>query len=300
MSAAYADVQTAMPGLQAARSRKLRKLLLRILFIYLPVVIVMFFMLLPFYWMLVVSFKPYPELFNRQISPFFPLNPTGEHYQELFNNTPFISWFFTTTIVSIVSTVISVGLSIPAGYSLARLHFRGRTVLSTSIFIAYLIPTTLLFIPMVEVVKQLDLIDRREALMFVYPTFLIPFCTWLLLGYIRTLPVDLEDCAMVDGATRWQALIKITLPLSMPGIVSATIFAFTLSWNEFIYGLVLVTSDANRTLPVGVVTKLINGDLYAWGPLMASALLGSIPVVILFSFFVEQYVAGLTAGALKG
>jgi multiple sugar transport system permease protein len=200
----------------------------------------------------------------------------------------------------VVSTIISVGVSIPAGYSLARLHFRGRTVISTAIFIAYLVPTTLLFIPMVEVVKQLQIIDRREALMFVYPTFLIPFCTWLLLGYIRTLPADLEDCAMVDGATRWQALTKITLPLAMPGVISAGIFAFTLSWNEFIYGLVLVTGDANRTIPVGVVTRLVAGDLYAWGPLMASALLGSIPVVILFSFFVEQYVAGLTSGAMKG
>jgi len=282
------------------RARRARQAVLKIVFIYIPVVLVLFFMLLPFYWMVVTSFKPYPELFNRKISPFLPLNPTGEHYQFLMNKTSFLIWFGNTALVSVVSTAISVGVSIPAGYSLARLHFRGRGVLSTVIFIAYLLPTTLLFIPMVEVVKQLTLIDRREALMFVYPTFLIPFCTWLLTGYIRTLPADLEECAMVDGATRWQAMTRITLPLALPGVVTAGIFAFTLSWNEFIYGLVLMTSDSNRTIPVGVITQLVSGDLYAWGPLMAAALLGSIPVVVLFSFFVEQYVSGLTAGAVKG
>jgi multiple sugar transport system permease protein len=285
---------------RATRARKLRRTLLRIVIIYIPVVIVLFFMLLPFYWMLVTSLKPYPELFNRRISPFYPLNPTGEHYQYLVDKTSFFIWFANTAIVSVVSTLISVGVSIPAGYSLARLHFRGRSALSSIIFISYLVPTTLLFIPMVEVINQLGLINHREALMFVYPTFLIPFCTWLLLGYIRTLPADLEECALIDGATRWQALRLITIPLARPGIVTAGIFAFTLSWNEFIYSLVLTTSNSTRTIPVGVITQLVSGDLYAWGPLMGAALLGSIPVVLLFSFFVEQYVSGLTAGALKG
>ncbi|MBX3086279.1 MAG: carbohydrate ABC transporter permease [Anaerolineae bacterium] len=298
MTTTYATTSTTTQ--QDVRARKIRKFIVRIFVIYIPVVVVMFFMLLPFYWMLVTSFKPNPELYNRKISPFYPLNPTGEHYQYLFNKTSFMTWFVNTAVVSVVSTLISVALSIPAAYSLARLHFKGRQTLSTIIFIAYLIPTTLLFIPMVEVVKQLDLINKREALMFVYPTFLLPFCIWLLLGYIRTLPADLEECAMVDGATRWQAMIRITLPLAMPGIISAGIFAFTLSWNEFIYSLVLVTSNDLRTIAVGVITQLVAGDLYAWGPLMAAALLGSIPVVILFSFFVEQYVSGLTAGALKG
>ena len=298
MSATYASPSTITN--QDERARKLRKRIVRIFVIYLPVVVVMFFMLLPFYWMLVTSFKPNPELFNRKISPFFPVDPTVEHYKYLFEKTSFVTWFANTAIISIVSTLISVGLSIPAAYSLARLHFKGRSTLSTIIFVAYLIPTTLLFIPMVEVVKQLNLINKREALMVVYPTFLLPFCIWLLLGYIRTLPADLEECARVDGATRWQAMLMITLPLSMPGIISAGIFAFTLSWNEFIYGFVLVTSNEVRTIPVGVITQLVAGDLYAWGPLMAAALLGSIPVVLLFSFFVEQYVAGLTAGALKG
>jgi multiple sugar transport system permease protein len=298
MSATYAHTSAATQD--SIRAKKLRKMIIRILFIYIPVVVVLFFMLLPFYWMLVTSFKPNPELFNRKISPFFPVDPTVEHYKYLFGKTSFVTWFANTAVISIISTIISVGLSIPAAYSLARLHFKGRSTLSTIIFIAYLIPTTLLFIPMVEVVKQLNLINKREALMVVYPTFLLPFCIWLLLGYIRTLPADLEECAMVDGATRWQAMLRITLPLSMPGIISAGIFAFTLSWNEFIYGFVLVTSNEVRTIPVGVITQLVAGDLYAWGPLMAAALLGSIPVVLLFSFFVEQYVSGLTAGALKG
>jgi multiple sugar transport system permease protein len=285
---------------QASQAKKLRRLLFKIFLVYIPVAIVLFLMLLPFYWMFVTSFKPYPELFNRNISPFYPLNPTGEHYQYLFNRTEFLTWFLNTAFVSVCSTLIAVGVSIPAGYSLARLHFRGRSTISSLIFISYLLPTTLLFIPMVEVVKQLNLVNNRIGLIVVYPTFLIPFCTWLLLGYIRTLPVDLEECAMIDGATRLQALRKITLPLSIPGVVTAGIFAFTLSWNEFIYGLVLMTSDANRTIPVGVITELVQGDLYAWGPLMGAALLGSVPVVLLFSAFVEQYVAGMTAGALKG
>jgi multiple sugar transport system permease protein len=298
MSTTYAP--TASISKPDERTKAMRKRLVRLFIIYIPVVLVLFFMLLPFYWMLVTSFKPNPELFNRKISPFFPVDPTVEHYKYLFEKTSFVTWFANTAVISIVSTLLSVGLSIPAAYSLARLHFKGRSTLSTIIFIAYLIPTTLLFIPMVEVVKQLNLINKREALMVVYPTFLLPFCIWLLLGYIRTLPADLEECARVDGATRWQAMIKITLPLSMPGIISAGIFAFTLSWNEFIYGFVLVTSNEVRTIPVGVITQLVAGDLYAWGPLMAAALLGSIPVVLLFSFFVEQYVSGLTAGALKG
>lgn len=278
----------------------LKRRLLRLFTIYIPVIIVLIVMLLPFYWMLVTSFKPYREMFDLKISPFLPQSPTIEHYIELLTDTPFPVWFLNTLLVAVVTTIISVGVSILAGYSLARLRYRGRTVISGTIFISYLVPPTLLFISMAEVVKNLQLTNNRWALILVYPTFLIPFCTWLLLGYLRTIPPDLEECAMIDGASRLQALRLITLPLAVPGIVTAAIFAFTLSWNEFVYALVIITGDAERTIPVGVVTRLVQGDLYFWGPLMAAALLGSIPVVILFSFFVEQYVSGLTAGAVKG
>ncbi len=299
MTAAVQHLQGAALTRQT-RTVQRRRRLMRVFVIYIPVVLVLLIMLLPFYWMLVTSLKPYPEMFNLKISPFYPVNPTGEHYLELLNNTKFLLWFKNTLVVSAAATTISVILSVLAGYSLSRLRFRGRTAISGIIFVSYLIPTTLLFIPMAEVAKQLQVINHLEALIIVYPTFLIPFCTWLLMGYFRTIPIDLEECALIDGASRLQTLRFVTLPLAIPGIVTAIIFAFTLSWNEFIYGLVLVTGENQRTLPVGVLTRLVQGDLYFWGPLMAAALLGSLPVVVLFSFFVEQYVAGLTAGAMKG
>ena len=272
----------------------------RIFTIYLPVVIILCVMLLPFYWMLVTSLKPNPEMFNRNISPFFPQVPTVEHWVKLLTDTNFPQWFLNTTYVSIASTAVSVVLSVLAAYSLARLRFRGRSTLSGLIFISYLVPTTLLFIPMAEVVKQFQLLNMREALILVYPTFQIPFCTWLLMGYFRTIPVELEECATIDGATRWQTMRLIVLPLAVPGIVTAIIFAFTLAWNEYIYALVLITTESLRTIPVGVLTRLVNGDMYFWGPLMAAAFLGSVPVVLLFSLFVENYVGGLTAGSVKG
>lgn len=281
-------------------TKKLKTRLFRILTVYIPVILVLVLMLLPFYWMLVTSLKTYNEMFNLKANPFWPSHFTFSHYVELFTKTKFPVWMRNTIYVSVVSTAISLVLSILAGYSLARLRFRGNSFLSAAIFISYLVPTTLLFIPMAEVARTFGLLGKTEALILVYPTFLVPFCCWLLIGYFRTIPPDLEECAMVDGATRWQALLRITLPLAIPGVVTAGIFAFTLSWNEFIYGLVLVTNEANRTIPVGVLTRLVVGDLYFWGPLMAGALLGSVPVAVLYAFFVEQYVAGLTAGAIKG
>jgi multiple sugar transport system permease protein len=274
--------------------------IMRIFTIYIPVIVVLFVMLLPFYWMLSTSLKPNPEMFNRNISPFYPQEPTTDHWAHLFNNTAFPEWFVNTTYIAVSSTAIAVVLSVLAAYSLSRLRYKGRSTLSALIFISYLIPTTLLFIPMAEVVKQLQLLNAREALILVYPTFQIPFCTWLLMGYFRTIPIELEESAMIDGATRWQSLTLIAIPLAVPGIVTAVIFAFTLAWNEYIYALILITTESLRTIPVGVLTRLVNGDMYFWGPLMAAAFVGSVPVVILYAFFVENYVGGLTAGSVKG
>ncbi len=281
-------------------TKKFKTQLFRILTVYIPVILVLVLMLLPFYWMLVTSLKSYNEMFNLKANPFWPSRFIFSHYVELFTKTKFPVWMRNTIYVSVISTAISLVFSILAGYSLARLRFRGNSFLGAAIFVSYLVPTTLLFIPMAEVARTFGVLGKTEALILVYPTFLVPFCCWLLIGYFRTIPPDLEECAMVDGATRWQALRRITLPLAIPGVVTAGIFAFTLSWNEFIYGLVLVTNEANRTIPVGVLTRLVVGDLYFWGPLMAGALLGSVPVAVLYAFFVEQYVAGLTAGAIKG
>ena len=175
---------------------------------------------------------------------------------------------------------------------------RGAKQVGLSIFLAYLVPPSILFIPLAAIVFQLGLFDTRWALILTYPTFLIPFCTWLLMGYFRSIPFELEECALIDGATRWQILTKIVLPLAVPGLISAGIFAFTLSWNEFIYALTFISSSEIKTVPVGVVTELVEGDVYHWGPLMAGALLGSLPVAFIYSFFVEYYVSGLT-GSVK-
>jgi multiple sugar transport system permease protein len=202
-------------------------------------------------------------------------------------------------LIAIVSTIISLICGMFAGYALARLRFRGSEFLGTIIFITYLVPQTLLFIPLADIIREMQLGNTPWALMLTYPTFLIPFCTWLLMGYFKTIPKELEECARIDGATRFGAMVRIIFPVAIPGILSAGIFAFTLSWNEFIYALIFMSSAELKTVPVGVVSELIRGDIFFWGQLMAGALLGSIPVALVYSFFVEYYVTGLT-GSVKG
>ena len=194
--------------------------------------------------------------------------------------------------------LVSLFTAVLAAYAIERLRFKGARATGLAIFLAYLIPPSILFIPLAIVLQGLGLFNTRWALVFTYPTFLIPFCTWLLMGYFRSIPYELEECALIDGASRWEILVKIILPLAVPGLISAGIFAFTLSWNEFIYALTFVSDSEIKTVPVAVVTELVEGDVYHWGPLMAGALLGSLPVAVFYSFFVEYYVAGMT-GAVK-
>ncbi len=272
-------------------------------YFYLPLFAFVFGLLFPFYWMLVTTFRPDGELYipwNRpNYTPFWTGNPTVEHIVYLFRETLFGSWLWNTMFIAIVSTVISLFCGLLAGYALARLRFRMAGGLGTSIFVTYLVPPTLLFIPLAEIIATFRLADTPWALILTYPTFLIPFCTWLLMGYFKAIPKELEECARIDGASRVQAMVKIIFPIATPGILSAGIFAFTLSWNEFIYALVFISTTQKKTVPVGVVSELIRGDVFFWGPLMAGALLGSIPVAFIYSFFVEHYVAGLT-GSVKG
>jgi len=272
----------------------------RLVTFWVPLTIFVVFTLFPFYWMLVASLKPNNELYNLRTFPFWVFSPTLDHYLYLFQKTYYATWLMNTLVVSISSTAISLLFGILAGYALARLRFRGAAILGLAIFISYLVPQTLLFIPMFDVIKTLNIGDTYWALILTYPTFLIPFCTWLLMGYFKSIPKELEESAMIDGSSRLRALVEIVLPLAMPGILSAGIFAFTLSWNEFLYSLVFITTTPMKTLPVGVVNELIRGDVFFWGSLMAGALLGSVPVALIYSFFVEYYVAGLTAGAVKG
>jgi len=267
--------------------------------LHVPLALFMLFLLFPFYWMLITSFKPDAELYNLSANPLFVKSPTLHHYIFLFKETLFTTWSLNTLLVSTTSTIISLFAGILAGYALARLRFPGGGFLGIAIFISILVPPTLLFIPLAQVVRNFRLLDKPMALILTYPTFLIPFCTWLLMSYFKTIPKELEECARIDGATRLQAMVKIIIPLATPGILSAGIFAFTLSWNEFIYALVFISSATQKTIPVGVLSDLTAGDAYYWGSLMAGALFGSIPVALIYSFFVEHYVGALT-GAVKG
>ena len=266
--------------------------------VYLPLGVFVFVLLFPFYWMAITSIKPDRELMSREGNPFWVVAPTLVHIKKLLFDTAYPQWMWNTVVVSVVSTVISLAASVLAAYAIERLRFSGAKQVGLCIFLAYLVPPSILFIPLASVVFQLGLFDTRLALIVTYPTFLIPFSTWLLMGYFRSIPLELEECALIDGATRWQVLTKIVLPLAVPGLISAGIFAFTLSWNEFIYALTFVSSSEIKTLPVGVVTDLVEGDNYHWGSLMAGALFGSLPVAFIYSFFVEYYVSGMT-GSVK-
>jgi len=271
----------------------------RLLVFYIPLFLFVFVMLFPFFWMFITSIKPDAELYNPRLSPFVVREPTLEHWETLFGTTLFVEWAINTLWVALASTAVSLFAGVLAGYAMSRLVFRGSTVFGIMIFITYLVPPTLLFIPLTGVVTWMGLQDTTWSLVFTYPTFLVPFCTWLLMGYFQTISKELEECARIDGATRLQAMFKIVIPLAVPGILSAGIFAFTLSWNEFLYALVFIHSPETKTIPVGVTSELIKGDVFFWGSLMAGALLGSVPVAIVYSFFVEHYVSGMT-GAVKG
>ncbi len=270
----------------------------KLITVYLPLLAFVIVLLFPFYWMAITAVKPEAELLARDGNPFWVIKPTLAHFRKLLLETEYPQWLWNTLLVSAVSTFVSLAASVFAAYAIERLRFRGSRHMGLAIFGAYLVPPSILFIPLASVVFKLGLIDTRWALILTYPTFLIPFCTWLLMGYFRSIPVELEECALIDGASRWQILVKIVLPLAVPGLISAGIFAFTLSWNEFIYALTFISSSEVKTVPVGVVTELVQGDVYQWGPLMAGALLGSLPVALIYSFFVDYYVSGLT-GSVK-
>ncbi len=271
------------------------------LFGYANVVPFVLFALFPFYYMIITSLKKDAELYDLKSIPL--LIQTGvitDHYRYLFFKTEFLIWMKNSLIISVVATSVSLVIAILAGYSLARLRFRGVNSFGTAVFITYLVPPTLLFLPLSQVVVWLGISDTIWALIVTYPTFLVPFSTWLLMGYFRTIPREVEECALVDGASRMQTLLRVVLPMAIPGIVCATLFGFTLTWNEFTYALTFVSQTANKTAVVGVTADLIRGDIYYWGSLMAGAVVASLPIVIIYVWFLDYYVSGLTAGAVKG
>jgi multiple sugar transport system permease protein len=271
----------------------------RLITVFLPLAVFVFVLLFPFYWMAITAVKPNSQLTDyNNYSPFWVVEPTLAHIKYLLFETSYPGWLWNTIVISTAATLLSVTIAVFAAYAIERLRFNGSKWVGLAIFLAYLVPPSILFIPLALMVFKLGIYDTKMALILTYPTFLVPFCTWLMMGYFRSIPYELEECALIDGASRWQILTKIILPLSVPGLISSGIFAFTLSWNEFIYALTFIQSSENKTVPVGVLTELVRSDVYEWGSLMAGALIGSLPVVLLYSFFVEHYVSSMT-GAVK-
>ena len=262
------------------------------------------FSLFPLYIMFITSLKSKQEINNLGASPFWATGITLDNYLYLAENTHFFDyWLINTFIVTAVSTAISVAVGILAAYALARLRFRGVEAFGVAVFITYLVPQALLFLPLINVINFIDdfipIRDTYWSLILTYPTFLIPFVTWLLMGYFRTVPFEVEECAYIDGASRMRTLVTIVLPMALPGVACAVLFSFTLCWNEFLYTLVFIQDELQKTLSVGVLTELVRGDIYFWGSLMAACLVGSIPVIVIYAFFMDYYVSGLTAGAIK-
>ncbi len=265
---------------------------------YMPLVLYLVFLLFPFYWMANTVFKSDVELYDLALNPLYIHSPTFDNVVHLFTETIFLRWMLNTFFVAILATIISLAASLLAAYAIQRLQFKTSGPTGVAIFLGYLVPQTILFIPLAHIIFKLRLWDSLWSLVLTYPTFLIPFCTWLLMGYFKSIPKEMEECAMIDGTSRINIFRKIILPLCLPGILSAGIFCFTLSWNEFIYALAFISATTSKTVPIGLVTELVRGDVYHWGPLMAGALCASVPVALVYSFFVEHYVAGMT-GALK-
>jgi multiple sugar transport system permease protein len=271
----------------------------RLITLYLPLLLFIFVLLFPFYWMALTAIKPNDQLLDfNTVNPFWTWSPTFQHISKLLFDSAYPQWLWNTMYVATAATVLSIFASTLAAYAIVRLRFKGAQMLGVMIFLAYLVPPSILFIPLSTVIYNYGLFDSPMSLILVYPTILIPFSTWLLMGYFKTIPYELEECALIDGASRWQILTKIVLPLAVPGLISAFIFCFTLCWNEFIYALTFLQSVQNKTVPVAIVNEFVDGDIYRWGSLMAGALVGSLPLVILYAFFVEHYVSAMT-GAVK-
>ena len=277
-------------------SRKLRKQVS----IYGVATFFTIFCAFPFYWMLITTFKRDSDLFNPTNDPFiFNAAPTLDHLRVLFFHTLFFRYLLNTFVVGVAVVIITLLVSVPAAYSLTRWAGRWGEGLGIGIFLTYLVPPTLLFIPLSRVVAFFGLTESIGSLILVYPTFTIPFCTWLLMGFFKSIPPDIEEQALIDGYSRVGALVKVVLPLSISGLLTVVVFAFTLSMQEFIYALAFISVSAQKTVSIGVPTELVRGDVFRWGPLMAAALVASIPVAILYTFFLDRFIAGFTMGAIK-
>jgi multiple sugar transport system permease protein len=254
----------------------------------------------PFYWMLITTFKTTADLHSTTNNPYlFNEPPTLRHLEVLFQDTQFLQWLLNTAFVGVAVVLITLALAIPAGYALARMTGAWAQTLGIAIFLTYLVPPTILFIPFARIIAVLGLQDSLWSLVLIYPSFTVPFCTWLLMGFYKAIPRDLEDAAMIDGLSRLGAFVKVVMPISLAGIFTVIIFAFTLVTQEFVYGLTFITASRSYTVSVGVPTFLVRGDVYFWGSMMAACLITSVPIAVIYNFFVERFVAGFTVGAVK-
>ena len=254
--------------------------------------------LFPFYWMIITAFKSEDQM-RSLVSMFWPSPFVVENFHQLLTKTDFTTWFGNSALVAIASTFVATAIGTIGAYALARLRFLGRAFLSSATLITYLVPPAILFIPLYAQIRLLGLSDSLAGLIFTYPSFTVPFVTWLLMGYFESIPVELEEAAMIDGATRFGAFRRVILPLAAPGVLAAALYAFTAAWNEFLYALVFVTDVKQRTLPVGL-SSFITGDVYGWGYLMAGAVLTTLPVIAVYIYLQKYMVEGLTAGSVKG
>jgi multiple sugar transport system permease protein len=254
----------------------------------------------PFYWMAITSFKRTGDLYNVENDPFvFNQPPTLDHLRYLFQETLFLRWFWNTTLAGAAVVLVTLLLAVPAAYALARLAGRWGEQLGIGIFLTYLVPPTLLFIPMSRVVATLGLQDSLWAIIVTYPTFTVPFSIWLLMGFFKAIPRDLEEAALVDGLTRLGAFVRLVIPISVSGILTVVIFAFTLVTQEFVYALTFISSAEHQTVGVGIPIYLVRGDVYYWGSLMAGCLIASLPIAVLYNVFLDRFIAGFTVGAVK-
>ena len=268
---------------------------------YGAVAVLVTFAAFPFYWMLITTFKTDGDLYDLKSNPYwFNAAPTLEHIKYLFQETLFVQWIWNTALIGVCVVVITLLIALPAGYSLARMPGRTAESLGIGIFLTYLVPPTLLFLPLSRIISQLGLQDSLWSLVVVYPTFTIPFCTWLFMGFFKSVPREIEEAAIVDGCTVMGAFIKTVLPLSVPGILTVVIFAFTLTMQEFVYALTFISASDEKPVTLGVATDLIRGDIFYWGELMGAALICSIPVAIAYNLFLDRFIARITGGAVKG